>query len=95
MGVLINIRVALAAKRWRCLDLAKALDVSPAKLSLVINGYSEPDSNFRKKCAEALGVREKWLFSRYRRIPVVNDGRGAEVARPFVAPGLTREGMRQ
>ena len=80
MGGLINFRVALAARRMRGLDLAKALDVSPSKLSLVMNGYAEPDEDFKKRCADVLGVPRKWLFSSYRRLPVVSDDRAAEVA---------------
>lgn len=73
MGGLINVRVALAAKGLRCLDLAKALDVSPSKLSLIVNGYVEPDPEFKKQCATALGVPERWLFSTYRRVPTMGD----------------------
>jgi len=71
MGGLINFRVVLAAKGLRCLDLAKSLDVSPSKLSLVLNGRVEPDPDFRKKCSTALGVPERWLFSTYRRVPTM------------------------
>lgn len=71
MGGLINFRVVLAAKGLRCLDLAKSLDVSPSKLSPVLNGRVEPDPDFRKKCSTAPGVPERWLFSTYRRVPTM------------------------
>jgi transcriptional regulator with XRE-family HTH domain len=74
MGGLINFRVVLAAKRLRALDLAKELRESPSKVSLIMNGYVEPDPDFRKRCSAALGVSERWLFSRrYRRLPVADN----------------------
>jgi transcriptional regulator with XRE-family HTH domain len=80
MGGLINFRVALAAKGMHCLDLAKELGVSPSKLSLVVNGHVEPGPEFEKKCAGLLGVPERWLFSTYRRIPVAQECRTAEMS---------------
>ncbi len=67
----VNFRVVLTAKGLRFLDLARAAGVSQPQLSLVVNGHVEPDPEFRRKCAEALGVPESWLFRRTRRIPTV------------------------
>ena len=72
MGGYINFRLALAAKGLRCLDLARTLDVHPSQLSLVLNGHVRPDPEFRRKCAEALGVPEGRLFRTTRRIPTAN-----------------------
>ena len=81
MGGLLNFRLALAGKGKRSLDLAKELGVGTSRLSLILNGHVEPDPEFRKRAAAALGVPEGWLFSRTRRIPTVERvGTGQQVA---------------
>ncbi|MGD1103527.1 MAG: helix-turn-helix transcriptional regulator [Terriglobia bacterium] len=71
MGGLLNVRLALASRGKRCLDLAKELDMGSSRLSLIINGHIDPGPEFKRKCAAALGVPEGWLFSKTRRIPTV------------------------
>lgn len=62
--MLVNFKIALAWKGEHQIDLAMRTGVDPTLLSNVINGRRPASPKLRAKLAAALGVRERWLFSR-------------------------------
>jgi transcriptional regulator with XRE-family HTH domain len=64
-----NLKVALAARRMRQVDLAMFLKIAPSTLSEIVCGRRQADASLRARIAEALSADEGWLFSKIARIP--------------------------
>ena len=69
--MLVNFKVALADLGERQFALAQRCGIDPTLLSLVIHERREAGPELRSKLALALGVSERWLFSRRGRPPAV------------------------
>jgi ribosome-binding protein aMBF1 (putative translation factor) len=52
----------LVEKGVRNFDLAKHLDCDPAKVSKIVNGWLDPDTETRQKIAEFLGANEAEIW---------------------------------
>jgi hypothetical protein len=65
--MLVNFKIALALTGERQVDLAMRCGVDPTVLSLVINERREAHGELRSKLADALKVRERWLFAKRTR----------------------------
>ena len=62
--MLVNFKVALGLTAERQVDLAMRCGVDPTLLSQVINERREASPELRCKLATALGVSERWLFTK-------------------------------
>jgi transcriptional regulator with XRE-family HTH domain len=58
-----RLKVAMIEKGVRNFDLAKHLGVDPAKVSRIINDWTEPDEALRERIAAFLDVPEETLWS--------------------------------
>jgi hypothetical protein len=66
--MLVNFKVALAVSGERQIDLALRCGIDPTLLSFVINERREAPPQLRSKLANALGVSERWLFRKGRKV---------------------------
>ncbi len=80
MSVLMNLKIGLAARGMRAVDLAQATREHPSKVSLIMNGRLAASPEFRQECARILQFPERWLFSTHRRLPVVEAPQTEQVA---------------
>jgi transcriptional regulator with XRE-family HTH domain len=62
--MLVNFKVALGLKGERQVDLAMRCQMDPTLLSQIINERREASPELRSKLAAALGVSERWLFTK-------------------------------
>jgi len=62
--MLVNFKVALGLKGEHQVDLAMRCEMDPTLLSQIINERREASSELRSKLAAALGVSERWLFTK-------------------------------
>ena len=67
--MLVNLKSAIAARRWRQVDFAISLKIPPSVLSEIIHERRQADAPLRARIAEALRADEGWLFSYVVRIP--------------------------
>jgi transcriptional regulator with XRE-family HTH domain len=67
--MLVNLKSAIAARRWRQVDFAIYLKISPSVLSEIIHERRRASAGLRARVAEALQADESWLFSCVVRIP--------------------------
>jgi ribosome-binding protein aMBF1 (putative translation factor) len=54
----VKLKIAMLQKGIKGFDLAKHLDMDPAKVSKIINGWIEPDKETKRKINEYLGIRD-------------------------------------
>jgi len=57
-----RLKMLLVEKGVRNFDLAKHLDCDPAKVSKIVNGWLDPDTETRQKIAEFLGANEAEIW---------------------------------
>ena len=67
--MLVNLKSAIAARRWRQVDFAISLKIPPSVLSEIIHERRRADVPLRARIAEAVQADEGWLFSCVVRIP--------------------------
>lgn len=67
--VLVNLKIALAARNKKQVELALDLKISPSLLSEIIHERRRADASLRTRIAEALITDEAWLFSCLACIP--------------------------
>lgn len=72
--MLPNLKVALAVRGIRQLDLASRLRVSPATISAIMHGRRQASASERESIAQVLNAEEHWLFQKHVRIPAVKFG---------------------
>ena len=60
-----NLKWQLYVRGLRQNRLAQMLGIDEAALSRIINGFREPNREFRSKMASLLEANEEWLFDRY------------------------------
>ena len=60
-----NLKWQLYVRGLRQNRLAQMLGIDEAALSRIINGFREPNREFRSKMASLLEANEDWLFDRY------------------------------
>lgn len=75
--MLVNFKVALAVKGERQVGLAIRCGMDPTLLSQIINERREAAPELRAKLAAALGVSERWLFTKRGRLALVKAPRPA------------------
>ena len=61
--MLPNLKMALAVRGMRQIELAQKLGVASDLLSRIVRGWSEPSVELRVRIAEVLQADEGWLFS--------------------------------
>jgi transcriptional regulator with XRE-family HTH domain len=69
--MLSNLKVALAARRMRQVELAAAIKISPSTLSEFIHGRVELAPHQRQRIAELLRADPDWLFETVTHIPAL------------------------
>ncbi len=70
-----NLRIQLWKAGIRQNRLAKMLDMDETLLSRIVNGYREPNAEFRKKISAILESDEGWLFQAEENRPYLESGR--------------------
>jgi len=70
-----NLRIQLWKAGIRQNRLAKMLDMDETLLSRIVNGYREPNGEFRKKISAILESDEGWLFQSEESKPCLESGR--------------------
>lgn len=88
--MLANLKVAIAARGLRQIDLADQLEISPTALSELIHERRIPSAELRAQIAELLCADETWLFSSITYIPAPNADVATEVCHPGAIAPRTR-----
>lgn len=58
-----QLKLTLIRKGIKNFDLAKHLNVDPAKVSKIVNGWIVPDERLKKQIADYLGVSVESIWS--------------------------------
>jgi transcriptional regulator with XRE-family HTH domain len=82
--MLPNLKMALAARGIRQIELAQKLDIPSDLFSRIVRGWTQPTVELRERIAEALQADESWLFSSEAVIP-------APRLRPMSKPPLQQK----
>jgi transcriptional regulator with XRE-family HTH domain len=61
--MLANLRIALAARGIKQIELALRLRIDPTVISQIVNGRRRPSRDLCIRIAAALDADERWLFS--------------------------------
>jgi hypothetical protein len=61
--MLLNLKLALATRRMKQVDLALSLHISPSVFSEIINERRQADAGLRSRIAKKLNVDEAWAFA--------------------------------
>ena len=67
--MLVNLKMTIAVRRMKQVDLALRLKIAPTILSEIIHDRRQADPSLRARIAEALRADETWLFSTVARVP--------------------------
>ena len=67
--MLVNFKVALAARKRHAVDIALEVGIDPTLLSQIVNERRKADAGLRARLATALNVDQEWLFSVIAHIP--------------------------
>ena len=67
--MLANLKIALATRRVKQVDLAISIGISPSVLSEIVNGRRKADQPIRERIAMELDADEAWLFASRTEIP--------------------------
>ena len=70
-----NLRIQLWKAGIRQNRLAKMLEMDETLLSRIVNGYREPNAEFRKKISAILESDEEWLFQPVESTPYLEPDR--------------------
>jgi transcriptional regulator with XRE-family HTH domain len=70
--VLVNFKLALAARERHAVDVALQVGVDPTLLSQIINERRKAGAELRTRLAAALKADEEWLFSTSTLVPGLN-----------------------
>ena len=67
--MLANLKMALAARGIRQIELARELDISADLLSRIVRGWTVPNATLRARIADFLATEAAWLFEKEVTIP--------------------------
>lgn len=83
--MLPNLKMVLAARGMRQIELAQKLDIPSDLLSRIVRGWTKPNAELREQIAETLQADEVWLFSNEIVIPAPRVRRAPKPAQESAA----------